>query len=149
MTDSGRSFAMLDALRHEMDRMFEGFEGDWSWGLPLLSGATLAAWPRMHMEDSGDALRVYAEIPGMRAQDVHITLERDTLTLRGERNEELPEGYAVRRKERGALRFARSLTLPVRVDADAVTATMRNGVLELCLPKSAEERPRSIAVKAA
>jgi HSP20 family protein len=148
-SDLDRSFAALNDLRTEMDRMFRRFESEWS-DFPLLNGATLdATWPRVQVNDTGEELHVIAEVPGFKPDDVQVSLEQGSLTIRGERSDELPEGYSVHRKERSAVRFARSFTLPARVEADKVEATMSNGVLELRLPKIAEERPRSITVKAA
>ena len=150
MGELSRSLAALGNLSQEMDRLFQNFEGDWSWGLPLLSGAAMSSgWPRMQIADTGDALRVVAEVPGMKPEDLQISLEGDALTIRGERRADVPEGYQARRKERSAMRFARTLALPASVEADDVTAKLSNGMLELTLPKSADARPRSIAVKAA
>jgi HSP20 family protein len=71
------------------------------------------------------------------------------VTLKGERKVDVPEGLSVHRRERHAVRFAKSFELPTRVDADKVTATLKHGVLTLTLPKVAEAQPRQINVKAA
>jgi HSP20 family protein len=89
------------------------------------------------------------ELPGFKADDIKVSVEQGTLTIRGERGDDAPEGYTVHRKERGAVRFTRSVALPARVETDGVQANLKNGVLELRMPKVAAARPRSISVKAA
>lgn len=149
LSDLDRSYAALSDLRHEMDRLFQRFETEWS-EFPLLSGGAMnAAWPRVQVRDAGEALEIIAEVPGFQPDDLQVSVEQGSLTIRGERRDEVPEGYSVHRKERGAVRFARSFTLPARVEADEAVAKLANGVLELRLPKVAAERPRSITVKAA
>jgi HSP20 family protein len=71
------------------------------------------------------------------------------LTIRGERRDDAPEGYTTHRKERSAARFSRTVALPAQVETDDVQANLKNGVLELRLPKAAAERPRTITIKAA
>lgn len=137
----------LTDLRREMDQLFADF--DRTWMRPSARPGLAAAMPRMQLSDEGGALQLRMDVPGFAEKDIHIELNRASLTIRGERSTEVPEGYSVHRQERGALAFARTLTLPCRVDADAVEATMRDGVLELRMPKAPEEQPRSIEVRAA
>jgi HSP20 family protein len=149
LDDLDRGFAALNDLRQEMDRLFQRFESDWG-DFPLLQRSGMeTSWPRMQVRDAGDELHVVAELPGFKPEDLNVSLEQGSLTIRGERSDEVPEGYSVHRKERAAVRFARSFTLPARVEADKVEANLNNGILELHLPKVAEERPRTISVKAA
>jgi HSP20 family protein len=149
--DLERSFAALDDLRQEMSRVLQRFDVDWpgelqSWS----SGSTPGmSWPQVQINDEGEALRLVAEVPGFDSADLSITLEQNTLTIRGERAHEVPEGYSVHRKERGTLRFARAFALPVRVESDKVEAKLSNGLLELRMPKVQAERPRTIQVRAA
>jgi HSP20 family protein len=153
--DLDRGFSALNDLRQEMDRLFQRFESEWPGDFPLWTdnlwngGALDTSWPHVQVRDEGDELHVIAEVPGFMPDDLQVSLEQGSLTLRGERHDEVPEGYSVHRKERGAIRFARSFTLPARVEADKVEARLSNGVLELTLPKVAEERPRAITVRAA
>lgn len=107
------------------------------------------ALEQVYVRDTGDDLRIWAEVPGFDAKDLQVSLERDTLLIRGERKDAAPEGYAVQRKERSALRFSHAFKLPARVEPDKIEAKLNNGVLELRLPKASEERPRTILVKAA
>jgi HSP20 family protein len=107
------------------------------------------ALEQVYVRDAGDDLRIWAEVPGFQAEDLQVSFERGTLLIRGERKDSVPEGYGVQRKERSALRFARAFALPARVEPDKIEAKLQNGILELRLPKAAEERPRTISVKAA
>lgn len=148
--DLDTSFAALTGLRQEMDRLLARFEHGWSGeSRDPTAGALDGTQPMLLIRDSGDELVVTAEVPGFSAEDLHVSMEQGSLIVRGERREALPEGYSVHRRERGNMRFARAFALPARVEADKIQATLRNGILELHLPKAAEERPRTIAVKSA
>jgi len=150
--DLGHHFSALNDLRREMDRLFVDFERGWGVDAPrpgIGAGALApAAWPRVSMNDTGPELRLRAEVPGLSEKDLDVTVEQSSLTLRGARQTDVPEGYSVHRQERAAMSFARSFTLPCRVDAEKVTANLKNGILELVLPKVAEEQPRQIQVRA-
>lgn len=138
----------LNGLRQEMDRLFQRFEYDWPTDAPVWNRGELDG-PQFTLRDAGESLEITADVPGFQSEDLHVSFEQGSLIVRGERSESVPEGYSVHRKERGGLRFARAFTLPARIDPDKIEASLRNGVLELHLPKAAEERPRMISVKAA
>ena len=145
-----RSFAALNDLRQEMDRVFQRFEVDWPRDLPQWAGSTgEAGWPQVQLSDQGEALHVFADVPGFAPDELSVSLEQGTLTIRGERSDEVPQGYSVHRKERGPQSFARAFVLPTRVEGDQVEAKLNNGILELRMPKVAAERPRQISVKTA
>lgn len=135
--DFGRAYPHSQ-LRRELDRLFGEFERSATRDASTLS-----------FEDDGSNFVLRAEVPGLTENDFQINLAGSTLTLKGERKLEAPEGYTVHRRERSAFHFARSLELPARVDGEKVTATLKNGVLTLMLPKAAEAQPRQITVKAA
>jgi HSP20 family protein len=136
--DFGRAYPPHVQLRRELDRL-----------LGELDRSATPSVSTLSFEDDGNNFVLRADVPGLTENDFHIDLAGQTLTLKGERKVEAPEGYTVHRRERSAFNFARSLELPARVDADKVTATLKNGVLTLTLPKAAEAQPRQIAVKAA
>ena len=126
-------------LRRELERVLGDFErANYA---PASGGVTF--------EDDGSQFVLRADVPGLTENDFQISLANNTLTLRGERKLEVPEGHSVHRRERSAYHFAKSYELPARVDGDKVTATLKNGVLTLTLPKAAEAQPRQISVKAA
>ncbi|RMH44079.1 MAG: Hsp20/alpha crystallin family protein [Deltaproteobacteria bacterium] len=137
--DLDRTFAALDELRRRLETPW--FHSAWS------NGGT--AYPRLSLEDNGAAFVVTADVPGMAAEDLDIKLDRDTLTIRGERKVSPPEGYSVHRQERGNLAFSRSFTLPAHVNAEKVSATVHDGVLSITLEKAPEAKPRQIAVTSA
>lgn len=140
----------LDDLRNQMDRLFLDFERGWGGGPEPRAPRNWAAgtaWPHIALYDSGSELRLRAEVPGLSEKDLNVSVEQSSLTIRGERTTEVPEGYSVHRQERGNRSFARSFTLPCRIDAERATANLKNGILEMTLPKVAEEQPRQIQVK--
>lgn len=133
-----RRLSTFEQLRRQMDRAFARFEGE--------LGGFADALPHMTLDDAGENFVLRAELPGFSEQDVEITTNANSLTVRGKRTASAPEGYAVHRRERGSLEFARSFQLPSRIEPDRAEAVMRNGVLTLTLPKAAEARPKQISV---
>jgi|LakMenEpi03Aug12_release.lakeMendotaPanAssembly.Ray.scaffolds.fasta_scaffold752515_1 HSP20 family protein len=104
-------------------------------------------FPPINVWTSENGAIVRAEIPGVSADDVEISLVNDTLTLRGSRKaEELNEGESRHRQERAFGHFTRSLQLPFGVEADKVQAKFTNGVLQITLPRAEAEKPRKISV---
>jgi HSP20 family protein len=145
-----RELFSLNDLRNQMDRLFLDFERGWGTVRDPEARQAVAmgaAWPRIGLYDSGSELHLRAEIPGMTENDLEITVEQSSLTLRGARTTQAPEGYSVHRQERGNRSFARSFSLPCRIDAEKTRANLKNGVLEMTLPKVPEERPRQIKVQ--
>ena len=129
-----------------MDRLWDEYD-DGGRGLFFEPTVRREAWPRVNLYDKGSTLALHAELPGFEDKDVELTINQDVLTVRGERKPDAPERYAVHRQERIALKFARSFTLPVKVDAEKTTATLRNGVLTITMAKAAESQPKQIAVR--
>ena len=125
-------------LRRELDRLFNDYERGNAPGASAMS-----------FEDDGTNFVLRADVPGLAETDIQISVAGNTVTLRGERKVEVPEGHSVHRRERTAVRFAKSFQLPTRVEADKVNAVLKHGVLTLTLPKAAEAQPRQISVKAA
>jgi HSP20 family protein len=139
--DLDRTLSEFDALRREMNRIFEG-------DARSVRAGGVASWPRMTLTDRGGELVLRAELPGMRESDLEITLDQGVLTLKGERKVEAPEGYSAHRQERAAFSFARSITLNARIDPEKAQATIDHGVLTMVLPKQPEDQPRQIKVRA-
>jgi HSP20 family protein len=101
------------------------------------------------LTDGGEELVLTADLPGVRPEDLDISLEANVLTVRAERKQPKPEGFDLLRSERGGLRFSRQIELPVRIDPDGVIAKLENGVLIVHLPKASEAKPRRIPVNPA
>jgi HSP20 family protein len=102
------------------------------------------------IREEDDAFYVDAEVPGLAADDVKVDIEKNVLTLSGERKVEKEEvDGTYRRVERPYGSFTRSFTLPETVDTENITADLKEGVLALRLPKKDAPTPRSISVKTA
>jgi len=139
--DWDRSFA---ELREQMTQLLEEFGADRS--SPSLVGWG-KTWPRLNLADSGDVLMVTAEVPGLSEKDVNVSIEHGVLSIAGERRIQPPEGYSVHRQERDSFKFVRSVAMPCEVQADEATATVRNGLLTVTLPKVPEAQPKRIEVR--
>lgn len=137
--DSAGSFAVFDQLRRELERAFANSSE---------AGTDRQFGTRVTLEDSGAAFVVRAEIPGLAQKDLDLQVTATTVTLRGERKAEAPQGYTAHRSERSGFRFARSFEVPSKIDPEKVEATLVNGVLTVTLPKAAEAQPKQITVKA-
>jgi HSP20 family protein len=149
LTDFDRTFDVLDELRRQMDRVWNDYDGTWGVTRSPTQTLSTASWPRFNVTDDGANLVVAAEVPGMTEKDLEVSLEDGVLTIAGERQPFQPEGYAVHRRERPSLRFARSLALPGKVDGEKTAATVKDGLLTITLAKAPEARPRRIGIKAA
>jgi HSP20 family protein len=109
--------------------------------------ATTPRFPAMNVWSGDERVMVTAELPGVTAEDINISVTGDTLTLTGERRRpEVGDGEAYHRQERGYGEFSRSLQLPFRIDANGVEATFRKGVLSITLPRAEEDKPKKIHV---
>jgi len=138
-------FRHLSVLRNEIDRLFD-------FPLNALTNSSqdfLSGWsPSIDLYDDRDHFVLKAEIPGMKKEDIDISLHGDVLTLSGERKEEKTYDKAeTYRSERFLGRFQRMLTLPSTVDANKVQASYKDGILTVTLPKSEEAKPKQIEVK--
>ncbi len=135
----------FDRMRREMDRIWDSFferrprlrteeEGDWL--------------PALDMAETTNELVVKAEIPGLDPKEVNISLSGKVLTIKGEKKqerEEKEEDYHLIERSYGA--FARSIQLPAEVNSEKITASYKNGVLKIVLPKSEEAKKKEVKIK--
>jgi HSP20 family protein len=130
----------MERLRREMDQLFS----------TVGSGLNVApCYPAMNVWANQDGALITAELPGVRPEDIEISVVSDTLTLSGQRQpEELEEGDTYHRRERACGSFSRTFQLPFPVAADQVEAAFDKGVLRVTLPRLEEDKPRKITVKA-
>ncbi len=138
-------FRDLMTLREAMNRLFEeSFVRPTSFFAPLAEG-TLA----VDMYETPDEVVVKAAVPGIKPQDINISITGDVLTIKGEtKQEEKVDKANYIYQERRYGTFARSITLPTSINADKAEATFEHGVLTLKLPKVEEVKPKVITVKA-
>jgi len=130
-------------LREAMDRLFDD-----AFTRPLSLSAVSAA-PAIDMYQTDDEVVVKATLPGLKAEDVDITVTGETLTLRGEykhEEEQKNARYHIREQRSGS--FERSLLLPTDVKAEKAKADFENGVLTISMPIAEEVKPKTISVKA-
>lgn len=140
-------FAEMADLRKETDQIFGEFFGR----TPFRMAATEAMWsPLVDIHETKDSFQLIAELPGVKQEDIQVSIEGDTLTLKGERKSEVEvKEDQYHRIERSYGRFERSIVLPSVVDPNRVKATYRDGVLEIQLPKKEEAKPKEIKVEVA
>ncbi len=112
-------------------------------------GGETGEWaPSVDIRETDDALIVEAELPGIEKKDVQIEVRDGVLSISGERRYERDvKEENVHRIERAYGRFARSFVLPTNVDADKIKAKMKNGVLEVRLPKVESAKPKAITIE--
>ncbi len=137
------TFGRLSNLRDELDTLFElPFWSNFGRQTQLFSGWT----PALDLYQNNDNVIAVVELPGMREEDIEISLHDGMLNVGGERKTETPEGDKAERSERYVGKFRRSITLPTRVDANKVSATYKDGILTVTLPKAEEAKPKQIQV---
>ena len=129
-------------LQREIDEMVNTFWGGFD------SGRSAGWNPRVDVSESEDGYTIHAELPGIRKEDLNITLRERVLTIEGEKKEtdEKKEGNRYR-SERSYGKFSRSFKLPSAVQEDKIAANYSEGVLTLTVPKAESVKPKQIEVK--
>jgi len=138
----------LDRIKRDLDSLFSR----------LWDGSELpAAWreerlfvPSVDVRETDEAIEVKAEVPGLKPEDIEVTLTGDVLTIKGEKKEENEEkkgDYHLVERRWG--KFQRSFRLPVEVDRAGLSAVHKDGVLTITLPKAAKETPTKVEIKSA
>ncbi len=138
------SFHDMDTFRQEMDSLLE-----WAFGRGWGDGFLENSWvPPVDVEQETDRFRIRVDLPGVKRDEIQITVNGDTLTVSGEKKRETEtkkdDAY---RAERYYGSFSRSLTLPSAVDTNKIEASYKDGVLEITVPKSEEARPKQIKIQ--
>ena len=139
-------FTEVDEMERRMSEIFERPFLPSIWRRLPIEQMTWA--PAIDVFEKGDKFVVKAEVPGMKEDDIHVSVEGDVLTIKGEKKTELEvkeEDYY--RSERSYGSFFRSIALPSTVDASKIEADYDNGVLEVSIPKKPEVKPKKIAIK--
>ena len=137
----------FESFQREMNRLFDDFFRGFGGATPPArfgEGVSGAATPRLDVSETDDAYEVAAELPGLEEKDVEVLLDRNLLTLKGEKRaerEEKSKDYHLTERSFGS--FRRSIPLPVEVDQSRVEANFRNGVLTVRLPKAEQARTQA------
>jgi HSP20 family protein len=135
----------FDRIRREMDRLWDSFLE----GRPMRRAEEVREWlPSLDVSETKNDLVVKAELPGMDPKDINISLSNGLLTITGEKKqekEEKDENYHLIERSYGS--FTRSVRLPREVQSDKITASFKNGVLRVTLPKSEEAKKKEIKIK--
>jgi len=147
---SGGEVTPAAGFRHEMDRLFDSFFRE-PFGWFGERGGMEVWYPSVDVEDSEKEVTVRAEVPGVAADDINLTIADNTLTISGEKKEESErkgEGFYHRERHFGS--FERQFALPEGVDTDKIEAKFKKGVLTVTLPKKPEaiKPEKKIEVKA-
>ena len=138
------SLTPLESLQR-LNRMLDEAFTIW----PQAGGnAITSAWlPPTDVCEDQNGLQITMELPGVRAEDVKLSLENNVLTVRGEKRQETEQRVErMHRDERSYGMFERTFALPSTVDPDKIQARHENGVLLIDIPKAERARPREIAV---
>ena len=140
--NNGYSVGPFFNLSQELDRLFES-----PFTAAARGGCPPAFAPALELRENQDSYQVSVELPGVDRKDVEVTLHDGVLTISGERKQEseVKEGDYVR-TERSYGRFQRQVALPQTVNAETVNAAHKDGVLTVTLPKTAEAKPKQIAI---
>ena len=130
----------LFGLQRDIDRLFSEFA--------QAAGPSAKIFPNIEISETDKAIEISAEMPGLERKDVEISIDDDTLTIRGEKKiEEDQKGKNIQLSERNYGVFLRVLQLPPGIDPSSVQATMSNGVLKIAIPKPAKSEPKKIEIK--
>jgi HSP20 family protein len=142
-----KPFRDMVSIQDEMNRLFDDFFG----GVPsrFVGDWSSSEWtPSVDISETKDEIVVRAEVPGMKKDDIKITLQDNVLTLTGERKQEKKEKETnYYRMERAYGSFVRSFNLPTVVQADQIKASYKDGILSITLPKAEEVKPKQIPIE--
>jgi HSP20 family protein len=136
-------FREVGSIRDEIDRVLDSFLDR----LPIRKGKEEPWLPLIDLEESKDELLVRAELPGMKKEDIKISISGDNLTLQGERElKKEDKDKTFHRIERSYGRFERVIPLPAEIEIDKIKAIYEEGVLHISLPKSEKVKPKEIYI---
>lgn len=142
MTLMRRALGEPMTLRQAMDRLFEdSFVG-------MGSEGSLMNWPPIDVRQTDDEVILTAALPGVKPEDVNVTITGQTINLRGSMKQEKEikeEEYLYQERRYGS--FNRSIQVPMRVQGDQAKASFEDGVLKISIPKAEEVKPRQIQIQ--
>ncbi|MBF0100623.1 MAG: Hsp20/alpha crystallin family protein [Desulfobacterales bacterium] len=135
---------VFDQLQKEMNKLFQNYFGEEFY--PYITHV----YPPVNLYEDNENLYLTCEIPGVSPNDIDIHVERESIQLKGERKieTEAKDGQ-YHRRERESGKFLKKISLPIRINTEAVKASIENGVLKVAMPKAEEVKPKKIQVKLA
>jgi HSP20 family protein len=137
---------LFTSLQREIDRVFDDFTRGW----PSFQMTSADLTPRMDIAETDKEIEISAELPGLDEKDVQVNVADNVLTIKGEKKaekEEKDKNYHMVERSYGS--FYRALNLPAGVNADAIKASLANGVLKVTVPKPAAAQAKKVEVKTA
>jgi HSP20 family protein len=132
----------FEALLGIQRALEQSYDSDWLG----LGTSSRGAFPPVNVFQQGDDLVVIAETPGVKREDLDISIQRNQLRLSGKREIHYGDNISFHRRERDSGRFDRTFTLPLEIEADDVKAEYKDGLLALYLPRAEKDRPRRIEI---
>ncbi len=138
-----RSLDRWSTLRDEINHLFDG-----NWSGPTPQAQLFNGWtPALDLYQTNDDVIALVELPGLRKEDIELSLHNGMLVISGERKDDgAAQGGKTSRSERFVGKFRRSIALPTRVDSNRVQANYKDGILTVTLPKAEEAKPKQIQV---
>lgn len=124
----------LERMQREMDALFNRF------------GGRRYRFPPVNLYDNDAAVVAEWIIPGVAKEDITISFENGTLTVKGERKSAADQSMTVVREERNSGAFSRAVEIPVTIDASKISAALNNGILTITMPKTEEAKPKQITI---
>lgn len=135
-------FMELENMRRQLEKFSQDF------GKGTVRSRWSGVFPLLNLTEDKEAYRVRAELPGMKAEDMDISVTGNNLAISGERKIAAEAKEAkYHRRERESGRFSRMISLPGEVEAEKIEANLANGILTMVLPKAEKAKPRQITVK--
>jgi HSP20 family protein len=132
------------SIRDEIDRLFDSFLGR----TPTFRRTAEGEWsPVVDVQETPDEFIVIVEVPGMKKEDISISLTGDAISISGDKKRDDVGNITYHRLERSCGRFRRTISLPTEVTADEVNATYEDGLLTITLPKVEKKKPTEISIE--
>jgi len=140
---------MISNMLRFSPSFFEGFDEVFAPEFARLAreSSRNRAYPQVNMGVTDKSVEVYLFTPGLEASELDVSIEKNLLSVKGERKEDDLDKEAINRRERFVGKFKRTVALPEDVDPDQTEAIYRDGVLHISVAKKAEVQPRQIEVK--
>jgi len=139
-----RPFPEISSMQREINRLFDGFMGN-----AENQDDYQGSWrPDVDIKETADAIVIMAELPGMKKEDIKLTLRDNMLQISGEKKQVSEhKGETYHRIERTSGSFCRTFTLPTLVESGKISATFKDGILQVELPKAEQAKPKEISIK--